>query len=327
MSNKRNVPKVSVCVPVYNAEKYLKDCLDSLFRQTLKEIEIICVDDGSTDESAKILDDYAKRNKNMKVIHQKNTGLGGARDTGVKNAVGEYIGFVDADDVVDERMYEELYELAVNNKVETVFCNLDLFPKDVKTNKKIWYNAYTGEVTPEFLYRNTQPWNKIFARRLLERTRARFGKNDSICMLLMVKSRGVFSTDEIMYHYRVGHDSMSNKFNIKEFEDTVEAVVKIRNEVIKDSRLKSEMKEYFDFVVINSIVKVLTVAVLLNDKVIYDEYRKKLKKCNYTRNSFCKKNLKTEHGVLKFFAIMHILPRSYVLSRFLICFAMGGRVR
>jgi len=107
----------------------------------------------------------------------------------------------------------------------------------------------------------------------------------------------------------------------------VEAVVKIRNEVLKDSCLKPEMKEYFDFVVIDSIVKVLTVAVLLNDVATYDGYRKKLKKYDYIRNDFCKKILKTEHGMLKFFAMMHVLPRSYMLSRFLICFAMGGRVR
>lgn len=96
-------PLVSVVVPVYNAEPYLRECLDSLFGQTLKEIEIIAVDDGSTDGSGKILDEFAARDRRLKVIHQENAGVSAARNRGIKAARGRYLTFVDADDRIDRQ--------------------------------------------------------------------------------------------------------------------------------------------------------------------------------------------------------------------------------
>lgn len=95
-----STPKVSIIVPIYNVEKYLNKCVDSLINQTLKEIEIILVDDGSKDSSGLIADSYAEKDKRITVIHQCNAGLGPARNSGMKVASGEYIGFVDSDDWV-----------------------------------------------------------------------------------------------------------------------------------------------------------------------------------------------------------------------------------
>ena len=101
--------KVSVCIPVYNMEKYIEDCIKSLVNQTLKEIELIFVNDGSTDNSLNILNEYKKQYPDIiKVISQENKGLGGARNKGLELASGEYIGFVDADDFVEPNMYERL---------------------------------------------------------------------------------------------------------------------------------------------------------------------------------------------------------------------------
>ena len=97
--------KVTVVVPVYNVEKYLIRCIESLINQTLKEIEIILVNDGSKDKSGKICEKYALKYKNIKVIHQLNKGLSGARNTGIKIAQGEYVGFVDSDDYVEKDMF------------------------------------------------------------------------------------------------------------------------------------------------------------------------------------------------------------------------------
>ena len=104
--------KVSVVVPVYNAEKYLEPCLDSLRKQTLKEIEIICVNDGSTDKSGEILAEYAAHDKRIKVITQENQYIGAARNRGIEAATGEYIGFVDNDDLVSPDYFEDLYNAA-----------------------------------------------------------------------------------------------------------------------------------------------------------------------------------------------------------------------
>ena len=93
------VPKVSVIVPIFNCEEYLSDCLDSLIHQTLKEIEIICVNDGSTDDSLKILESFASRDRRITYFSQSNQGLSAARNAGVRLAKGEYLYFIDADDV------------------------------------------------------------------------------------------------------------------------------------------------------------------------------------------------------------------------------------
>ena len=112
--------KISVIVPVYNVERYLKQCLDSIISQTLKDIEIICVDDGSTDSSGEILDDYAKQDSRIKVYHKHNTGYGNTMNLGMNMATGEYISIIESDDYVEKDMLEKLYDAAVNNDAEIV---------------------------------------------------------------------------------------------------------------------------------------------------------------------------------------------------------------
>lgn len=117
-----NSPKVSVIVPIYNVEKYLDRCLRSLINQTLTDIEIILVDDGSPDNCPKICDDYAQKDIRIKVIHKKNAGLGFARNSGIEIATGEYVAFVDSDDYVNEAMYKTLFERAKLSDEDAVFC-------------------------------------------------------------------------------------------------------------------------------------------------------------------------------------------------------------
>lgn len=105
--------KVSVIVPVYNVEKYLRECLNSLVNQTLKEIEIICINDGSEDSSLEILNEYASKDSRFVIINQENSGQSVARNKGLDVAKGEYIGFVDSDDWVDLNFFENLYSEAV----------------------------------------------------------------------------------------------------------------------------------------------------------------------------------------------------------------------
>ncbi len=108
--------KVSIIVPVYNIETYLRHCIDSLIVQTLKEIEIILVDDGSTDSGGTICDEYADRDERIKVVHKTNGGLSDARNTGINLARGDFIGFVDGDDSVLPEMFEVLYRACIEKK-------------------------------------------------------------------------------------------------------------------------------------------------------------------------------------------------------------------
>ncbi len=116
--------KVSIIVPVYNIEKYLAKCLDSLINQTLEDIEIICVNDGSTDNSAEILNEYAQKDCRIKIINQDNAGLSAARNTGINAANGEYIGYVDSDDWIDLNFYEKLYNAAKDTDADIAVAGI-----------------------------------------------------------------------------------------------------------------------------------------------------------------------------------------------------------
>lgn len=115
-------PKISVIVPVYKVEEYLEECIESLVNQTMKEIEIILVDDGSPDHCGAICDQYAQKYSNITVIHQKNGGLSCARNQGLSIAKGEYISFVDSDDYVKENMLETLYNACMKNHTKMAAC-------------------------------------------------------------------------------------------------------------------------------------------------------------------------------------------------------------
>ena len=118
-------PKVSVIIPIYNVEKYLPECLDSILNQTFQEIEIICVNDATPDNSAQILEQYALQDSRIKIItHEKNGGLGAARNTGVAHAKSPYIAFVDSDDTIEPTFIEELYIAIVNNNADMSWCGI-----------------------------------------------------------------------------------------------------------------------------------------------------------------------------------------------------------
>lgn len=129
-------PKVSVIVPVYNVAPYLSQCLDSLVNQTYRNLEIIVVDDGSTDESGDICEQWKERDNRIKLIHKANAGLGEARNTGLEHVTGEYVGFVDSDDYVDRTMYEKMVEAALKHDADVVQCNYNRFFNDGSVKKK-----------------------------------------------------------------------------------------------------------------------------------------------------------------------------------------------
>lgn len=129
------IPKVSIIVPIYNVEKYLDRCMNSLVNQTLKEIEIIMVDDGSPDNCPKMCDEWAKKDSRIKVVHKKNGGLGYARNSGLDVATGEYVAFVDSDDFVKTDMYEVLYNNVEKENADTIYCGFYKYWND-KTIKE-----------------------------------------------------------------------------------------------------------------------------------------------------------------------------------------------
>lgn len=177
--------KVSIIVPIYNTEKYLKKCLDSLVNQTLKDIEIILVNDGSLDNSGKIADMYSTNDCRIKVIHKKNGGLSSARNTGLKCATGMFIGFVDSDDWVAEDTYEIMYNTAIQDELDIVSCAaFNVFENQIVPSletKDIYIDL--NEITiSEFgikHFRNfsTSACNKIYRRDIIDKYRLKFLNN------------------------------------------------------------------------------------------------------------------------------------------------------
>ncbi len=148
-------PLVSIVIPVYNVELWLAECLDSAIRQTLQDIEIICVNDGSTDKSGTILQTYATRDTRIKIINQENAGLSAARNTGMDTASGKYIYFLDSDDMIVPDAIKKLYELAEKNSLDQIIFTASVFKdKDAKIseaaiNEEIEYNSLAGLPAPE----------------------------------------------------------------------------------------------------------------------------------------------------------------------------------
>jgi glycosyltransferase involved in cell wall biosynthesis len=144
--------KVSIIVPAYNVEEYICECLDSLVNQTLKEVEIIIVDDGSTDGTSVIIDEYAKRYENIRVLHKDNGGQSHARNIGLKMAEGEYILFVDSDDYIDILACETLYNYAKKNDVDIVHGDVLNSKDEVYSNPKFRWIPSEGQVISGFEY-------------------------------------------------------------------------------------------------------------------------------------------------------------------------------
>ena len=167
---------VSVIVPVYNAEYYLEECINSLLNQTYHDLEIILIDDGSSDRSASICEKFAKIDKRVIVIHNKNRGPGATRNLGIKYANGEYIGFVDSDDTVDSNMYCEMVKAANKFDVNMVMCPyniissglIEIISSPLPTNSLISYKTIQTIVLPEIIgkgrYGYASLCNKIYRR-------------------------------------------------------------------------------------------------------------------------------------------------------------------
>lgn len=219
-------PLISVIIPVYNAEKYLRRCLDSVVAQTYRNLEIICVDDGSVDESGKICDQYAVRDARIKVIHQENQGLSAARNRGLDLAEGEYIAFVDSDDYILEDMHKKMLDKLLNYNVDLCMCQWQYEFSDgrqVVKRKNIAPTIYGRKTSLEFArflymgnYENgvaVAAWNKLYRRALLDKIRfeGRIHEDEAFSGRIMAKNISVYVMEEQFYVYAQNGDSLTNK--------------------------------------------------------------------------------------------------------------------
>ncbi|MBQ3163642.1 MAG: glycosyltransferase [Lachnospiraceae bacterium] len=211
---------VSVIVPVYQVREYLMECVQSIQEQTYTELEIILVDDGSTDGSEEICDKCVINDKRISVIHQKNQGLSVARNNGLRHAKGRLIAFVDADDVVDERYIEVLYEILAKYEADIAVCDYVRF----RTGEGYYTHRKKGEllISSQTMLRQwhgtrkrveTVAWNKLYRREVL-RTPFPEGKlHEDIYTshLFIENAKRIAITKQQLYYYRLRKNSITNK--------------------------------------------------------------------------------------------------------------------
>ncbi|MGN1299281.1 MAG: glycosyltransferase [Candidatus Scatovivens sp.] len=253
MTNK--IPKLTIVAAVYNLEKFLPRCLDSLVNQTLEDIEILCVDDGSTDSAPKIIDEYAKKYPNkVKAFHKANGGEFTTRNYGLERAKGEYITFVDTDDYVESNWAEKLYNAAKENDADIAVCGFERI--DLDTGKvvsqnmtNLGYTVKTLNSKEDFqLFINPAPWNKIYK---LEKVKEiRFlpfrGFNDMLFLLTSyTKINKVAFVPDVLYHYFLRYDSQIHTVNKQDVENFKKYLLEVKEFYIKENKY-NEMKYTVD---------------------------------------------------------------------------------
>ena len=297
------MPKVSIIVPIYNVSKYLDKCLNSLTHQTLDDIEIICINDGSTDNSTEILNYYANKDHRIKILNQNNQGQGVARNNGIKLATGEYLGFVDPDDWIEPNMYEIMYLLAIKNECDTVYCNYDrLYEKSNRLEIADKFDEYNINIKPDAIFNwidlkehvlQNIPYicvNKIIKRKLIINNNIQFsekrilGEDRLFSISTLLQSSRCIYTNLVMYHYIIHPNSSISIlpsdpiFLINEVDDLLKQLslektlskefTNFKKEIFIESynrEKNDEKKEYFK-----------SLARIILDKKSYKQIRKKM---------------------------------------------------
>lgn len=247
---------VSIIVPVYKVERYIHKCVDSLIKQSLKNIEIILVDDESPDACGLICDEYAKKYSNVKVIHKKNEGLGYARNTGMEQVEGEYIGFVDSDDFVLPRMFEILYKNAKDYNADISYCGYKRVSSDEvvdeSDNNNLDYYQGKYEIRKYLIDRIGMPpesakdslygasvWKGIFKTEVIKFNNIKFvSERDLIAediifdIDIIPKCESVIHSDYVGYCYRKAEESLTVNYKENRFDENVKLYFEMRSRLI-----------------------------------------------------------------------------------------------
>ena len=257
-------PKVSVIIPCYNAEKFIGECLDSVVNQTLTDIEIICVDDGSTDDTNAILNDYAKKDKRITVLRQINSGAGVARNKGLNIATGEYLSFLDCDDVFETEMLDKMYQTAQKEDLDIIVCRADSFDNRNKSKEIIQWSIredllpknrpFSGiEMDKNFYFTFVWwPWDKLYKKSYIDSLGINFQAlrttNDMFFVAsAMVSAKNVDFIQDVLVHHRVGVKSSLENTREKSWNCFCQALVKVRQYLIDNNLYERFQQDFVNY--------------------------------------------------------------------------------
>ena len=325
--------KVSVIVPVYNVEKYLDRCMQSLLNQTLKDIEIIMVDDESPDNCPKMCDDYAKKDSRVKVIHKKNAGLGLARNSGLEVATGEYVAFVDSDDFTDVDAYRSLYENAQKRNADVVYAGFLMQHSDNTESEcfvlnKEWKGKEINTFLKSLIYDSLPDkekiwmsvWNAIYKRKVIENNNIRFlsereylSEDVVFHTMLLPLCRKVVCIPKTFYHYCYNGTSLTHcNFKLEKIACNFRLYEKLK-ETIKKNNLNSydEAVDRENEIINNAKVILKEYADKING--LSSEYEKFIENVKKDYNSLVEKDI-TENEYVEECALENIKKYLSILS-------------
>lgn len=292
---------ISVIVPIYNVEKYLTKCIESIINQTYENLEIILVDDGSPDNCPIICDEYAKRDSRVKVIHKKNGGLSDARNAGLDIATGEYIMFIDSDDFVEIDMMESMMNNMIDNNVDLVVCNIKYI---YDNSEKVKYNQKDKvldkyEAMQEYIKDGivqAVAWNKLYKRNLINGMRYKVGKineDEFFTYKIVDRINKIYYNSKPFYNYVQRNTSIMGLYSIKRL-DAVEASYERLN-FIKERYPElyvEEKKNFINLCIFNyeMILKNINIDYDKNGRNILKDYIKKIRFKNKELSTYCLKD-------------------------------------
>lgn len=242
--------KVSVILPVYNVERYLKQCMDGILGQTMKKIEVLCIDDGSTDGSLEILQEYEKRDSRVRTLSQANAGAAAARNRGMELARGEYLSFLDADDFFEPEMLERAYQCARREQAEITVFRGNRYDDTLETyipmdySIKSWQlpdkNPFCWKDMPDriFTFAVGWAWDKLYLRKFVEEEKLRFQElrtsNDLYFVFAsLVKAKKIFTMEELLVHHRIHVKGSLSATREKSWKCFYEACIALQEELIR----------------------------------------------------------------------------------------------
>ena len=245
--------KVSVIVPVYKVEKYLRRSMDSLVNQTLDGVEIICINDGSPDNCLSILKEYQEKHPNVVIIDKQNEGVWKGRFDGIKKATGEYIAFVDSDDYITLDYAEKLYTAAKKNNSDVVvsgFYRVDVDTEHVYSTEMTGFSKKKinmNENPEDILTINTALWNKLYKAEVLKNLKnlekpPRILDDMMFWLLACLNTKTITFIDDALYYYMVRGDSIMSQIKKEQIESTENAMVEIKKIYAEDSNGKNQLE-------------------------------------------------------------------------------------
>lgn len=301
---------ISIIVPMYNAEKSIERCVNSILKSTYQNIEIILVDDGSTDGTLEVCRRMEANNEKIKIVEKENSGAGFSRECGVNVAKGEYIGFVDADDYIDDKMYEKLYDRIVIDKLDVCFCgNYEIFtdgrkkennirfPKEVYTQEEVhkyvirnavWFAAADSDENPMFSI-----WRGLYSKNVIKENKIHFlneriiGSEDGIFnfqVLCNVNKLGF--VHECLYYYGIYQNSLTNDYSRWDSKHDMRSNNWYRciENYAKEKKVEKYVMPYLNAEYLGKVRKSINALIYDGKGNFYEMYKKEKEKYIYLKN-------------------------------------------